>query len=98
MKGRKLAWAKYLLSFIGWIALCLVLLPVFFVLPYMGCAFSIYGKLMVESYKHKHADQKQAAENDRTMEYLTEELRPFTQPPAGSPHTLQNPQGLGQNG
>lgn len=42
--GQRLRYIGFLLSFFGWIALCLLVLPIIFVLPFMLAAFCIYGR------------------------------------------------------
>ena len=42
-KGRPLRFLAFSLSFIGWYFLCILVLPLIFVLPYLLASFSVYG-------------------------------------------------------
>lgn len=53
MKGHKRELFKLYLSFLGWLALCLIPLAIIWVLPYMQVCFAGYYDAIVEQYKNK---------------------------------------------
>lgn len=65
MKGHKGSLLVFGLSFIGWWVLCLLILPVFFVVPYQSAAYALYARYLIST----DAD---AADN------ATREFRPDT--------------------
>lgn len=53
MKGHKWELFKLYLSFLGWLALCVIPLAVIWVLPYMQVCFALYYDELVQQYKSK---------------------------------------------
>lgn len=49
-RGSRAAYLGLLLSFIGWLLLCLLALPVLFVLPYMTAAGAVFARYAIHAY------------------------------------------------
>ena len=48
--GQALRLFGFLVSFSGWLALCLLVIPIIFVAPYIFASFAVYGR---EEYRAK---------------------------------------------
>lgn len=58
MEGNTLKYSLYCLSFLGWVLSCLLVLPLFYVLPYKTMAKYSFYSFTSESTFFKHASQK----------------------------------------
>lgn len=52
MNGKKIDFILLLLSFSGWILSCILIIPIFFVFPYIKISLTLYSRYLVESYKN----------------------------------------------
>lgn len=71
MKGHKAKLFLFKLSFIGWELLCIFIIPVFYVLPYMNASYAMYARYLIqlsESSDNQTREYIYKPEIDRYME------------------------------
>lgn len=56
-KGSSIDFVYLFFSFIGWILICLFLIPVVFVMPYLICSYLVHARFAVAKY-NKHISRK----------------------------------------
>lgn len=71
MKGHKAKLFVFMLSFIGWELLCVFIIPIFYVLPYMNASYAMYARYLIqlsESSDNQTREYIYKPEIDRYME------------------------------
>ena len=62
VKGHKAELFGFMLSFFGWALLCVLIVPIFYVLPYMHSSYAVYARYLIQLGEE--------AGSDNTKEYL----------------------------
>ncbi len=62
VKGHKAELFGFMLSFIGWMLLCIFIIPIFYVMPYMQSSYAVYARYLIQLGEE--------AGSDNTKEYL----------------------------
>jgi len=62
VKGHKAELFGFILSFIGWGLLCIFIIPIFYVMPYMQSSYAMYARYLIQLGEE--------AGSDNTKEYL----------------------------
>lgn len=64
VKGHKAELFVFMLSFIGWELLCLFIIPLFYVIPYMNASFAMYARYLIQLGENGENS------DNRTKEYI----------------------------